>query len=280
MKIYDFFSIKKNTKSKVIALGGFQLLHIGHKKIIEKVIEISHQKKLDAFFMLVIRNPFKKDFLLEKEIIIEFLEKNGIENVLLIDLEDPKQNISREEFICFLKKNKFSYFVYGSDFKFGKNKLGDKNFLINYFGPEKNIIIKKVKNSLGKTISTTDLKELITTGNLSFFNRYSLIFFSLINFLDLKNNSFFFHKNQIIIADAFYGGYVYHEEFKYHCIFKKKSNFCEVLFLDEDCDVGEKKQVKKAKFEFIFQIGFLSEKINSIIKKAKENFYQLENKIN
>jgi len=162
----------KNLKNKKvnISIGAFESLHRGHLKIIKNLINESKKDKALST-VITFKNKILKNY---KEIILPLLErinsfkKLGIDILVLLDLKKIK-NLSAEKFLKKISSifiiNKF---IIGKDFKFGKNRYGDAQFI-----KKNNFKVKIIKLLFynGEKISTSKIKELIKSGEIEKANK-------------------------------------------------------------------------------------------------------------
>ena len=154
-----------------VALGKFDGIHLGHKKIIKKTVEISKEKNLipvayviDISHMLTTNN--------EKE---ELFNEYGIEKVVFEKFSDDFKNLSPKEFFreIIIKKLMAKHIVVGTDYRFGKNREGNIDILkvlCNENGIEFTIV-DKLKID-GIEVSSTKIKEFMQNGNINDANRF------------------------------------------------------------------------------------------------------------
>ncbi len=166
MKIFNNIFEKINISGKgIVAIGYFDAIHLGHKKILSELIAKSGKDNL-IDFVLTYRNMPLKDKnrkILESEDKIDYLRQMGIGNVILCDF-DMIHTVTPEEFIKLLRNNfNINSYVVGEDFAFGYNKKGDINTLKSV-GCEVDVIKPLYKNEI--KISTTYIKELIAKGDI------------------------------------------------------------------------------------------------------------------
>jgi riboflavin kinase/FMN adenylyltransferase len=115
-----------------VAIGLFDGVHLGHKKVLETAVQIG----IEPGFMPCAAT-FTGDISPQKKIKLILSEKDrenhikqcGIKNVFSIDFNDIK-NLSPVDFIEKLRDDYgASHIVCGEDFRFGKDRAGDINTL-------------------------------------------------------------------------------------------------------------------------------------------------------
>lgn len=169
-----FRNIEKN-KNIAIALGYFDGVHIGHRKIIKNLIRLSKENNLKSAVVTFEKNPanyFNQNLIpdiqtyKDKEIILEAL---GVDYVYELDFEEYK-NISAFDYLKNILIENFDpkFIVVGYNHTFGKDKTGTVQFLkdmeINY--NYKAIIIPEEKYKDEIEVSSTSIRQLIQEGEL------------------------------------------------------------------------------------------------------------------
>jgi len=170
MKIFiDKNDNLKSARGGVYALGNFDGVHLGHKEIISKVIDISISKNIPSGVLIFdphprnYFNPKLGDFILSDIKTRSYLlEKTKLDFLGILKFDDFMSNLSPREFVEKIIKNRVgvSHLIVGYNFKFGKNREGDVQILSKICA-EFNIdltIIEQVKN-LEQTISSSKIRE-------------------------------------------------------------------------------------------------------------------------
>ena len=172
MKIFiDKNDNLKSARGGVYALGNFDGVHLGHKEIILKVIDISNSKNIPSGVLIFdphprnFFNPKLDDFILSDINTRSYLlEKTKLDFLGILKFDDFMSNLSPREFVEKIIKNRVgvSHLIVGYNFRFGKNREGDVEVLSKICS-EFNIdltIIKQVKN-MELTISSSKIREAI-----------------------------------------------------------------------------------------------------------------------
>ena len=174
MNVYD--SLNLNTvvddKPDVTCIGAFDGVHLGHQALINMAKSISTKYQILTF------DPVPKKYfnimhrlLSTKDMKIDILSRFNPESVIFLNFEDVK-DLNPKDFCNILeKKLNTKSIVVGKDFKFGKNREGDFNFLIKYFGKSNVHVLNDYVVNDSK-ISSTLIKSTINQGNLDLANQY------------------------------------------------------------------------------------------------------------
>ena len=169
---------KLHYKNSIITIGSFDGVHLGHKKIFDKMFSISNQYKNENRTVLITFDPHPVSVLKTKDIYRYFLsdnideklltlEKFNVEIVIVLKFDELVSKISAKDFFdkiitCF---NPIDV-VMGHDNGFGHKREGDLNFISNNY---KNINIHTItakKNIENQTISSTYIRNEIANGIL------------------------------------------------------------------------------------------------------------------
>ena len=174
MKIYDNFGKDDSITSdvEVTCIGAFDGVHKGHIELINKTKEINKNFQIVTFDEIP-KLYFDKSLkpLLGNE------SKNNIFNDLkptnLIYLKFDKINqLSSDEFLKYLDINlRTKKIVVGKDFKFGKNRSGDVDNIISYFGKD-NVILLSDYIIDNEKVSSTKIRNFLDTGNIQKANNF------------------------------------------------------------------------------------------------------------
>mgnify|MGYP001574225166 CR=1 FL=1 len=167
--IYGLSKIKKY-KKPVIALGVFDGVHRGHRRILKAVVDKAKQIKGTSMVVTFWPDPHREKSLYSLEHRLKLMESIGIEVCIVIKFNKEFSIISAEDFIRDILVNKIGaqYIYVGRNFRFGKQARGDfktldkvshiYNFKLKLFD------IIKINN---QPISSTYIRRLITKGKLN-----------------------------------------------------------------------------------------------------------------
>ena len=173
MKIYQDFNQKEFIESdiEVTCIGAFDGLHKGHLELIKKTKDVNNNFQIVTFSeipKIYFNNDLKP--LLDNEKRINIFRKFKPTNLIYLKFNEINK-LSSEEFLNVLKDNlKTKKIVVGKDFKFGKNRSGDVNNIINYFGKE-NVILFPDYLIDNEKVSSTKIREYLDLGNIEKANK-------------------------------------------------------------------------------------------------------------
>lgn len=164
-----------------VALGFFDGVHLGHRRIIEDAVKYADNKLVPTIFTFSIDSvdeKFPNKKMHSKNIItqdqkLELFREMGIKK-LYMPVFDEIKNIEATDFIedVLVKNLNAKALVCGEDFKFGKNRVGDVNLLKSRLSAEDiDVCVPKNIISDGSKISSTQIREYIKEGNISLANK-------------------------------------------------------------------------------------------------------------
>lgn len=169
-------------RKRVIALGFFDGVHLGHGALLRRVVEVSAQ--LDAVPAAVTFDHHPKTFVGSNPVsLINTPEDRawlmesvyGIRDVILLPFDQSMMEMPWDRFVTEILAERFGavHVVAGHDYRFGYRGEGDPQRLKDLcaqleIGCD---IIEKVELD-GTTVSSTHVRNLIEAGNLEEANRF------------------------------------------------------------------------------------------------------------
>lgn len=168
-------NIKK--RSRAVALGNFDGVHIAHVKLIDMIKKRARDFDLEASVFTFKNHP--KKFIPGSEILqyindteknMEIFENLGIDSLVMISFDEAVQHMSPEDFVkdIVVEKLGAKYVCIGYDYRFGFKGEGDVSLLkslgkIHGFNVD---VIDKVSIG-GVTVSSSRIRTLIKIGDFS-----------------------------------------------------------------------------------------------------------------
>lgn len=163
-------------KGRAAALGFFDGIHMGHQQIIRQTVKTAALEGLTSTVMTFSNFCKNEDGLLttieEKR---ELLSQLGVDELLVLDFNEIR-DLPAEVFLneIILMKMSSSVLLAGTDFRFGKNALGDAE-LLKVFGMQKgievNIFEDKLYGEEGRRLSSTWLREAAGEGDVELYSK-------------------------------------------------------------------------------------------------------------
>ena len=170
MTVLEFSEIE-NFAPCAVALGNFESLHIGHCRIIEETVSYAKNGGIVSVVYMYKNNYKTESTLFSLNDRLEFLEKLGVDFVVLDEFTAEYAQISCEDFVYGYIKGKFNaeaVFV-GYNYRFGKGAFGDVKLLKELCGDISVFGVDCVMVD-GTGVSTTLIKSCLENGEISMAN--------------------------------------------------------------------------------------------------------------
>ena len=182
MRIFDNLKSYSSEKESILTIGTFDGVHIGHNKILKRLIQDSKKNNLSSLVMTFFPHPrmiLNKsheikmiDTIDEK---INLLEKTGLDNLIIHPFDNNFSKIRAKEFVeeILVKKLKIKEIIIGYDHKFGKDREASvedlKKFGKDYMFTVKEIPAQEIDSI---AISSTKIRNAILNGEIEKCNKF------------------------------------------------------------------------------------------------------------
>ena len=177
MNIYKYTPGKATgLRNAVIALGFFDGVHIAHRELIQKTVEIAKRENLSpTVFTFTAEGAIKSDAprLYSTEERLTILSDLGIENVILVNFKDIA-GFEAEDFVktCLIDHFGAKAVVAGYNFRFGKGARGNREILTSLMSEAGLRAFITEEITFGeKTISSTLIRAYLAEGKIEIANR-------------------------------------------------------------------------------------------------------------
>ena len=178
MKIIRDNSFLENTSYHVCTVGYFDGVHLGHKKIIEKLVNDASKNKGKSILVSFWPHPRKVlypkdnfDYIQSNEDKFMSIEKLGVDVLYLIEFTKKFSKVTAEKFIddILVDKLHINKLIIGYNHHFGYKREGNFNYLQR---SEKDLAfdieeVKKKEISKNFKISSSEIRNEILKGNMS-----------------------------------------------------------------------------------------------------------------
>lgn len=178
-----FSNIKEyNNKKSVVTIGTFDGVHIGHKKILERII--FNAKELNCESVVLTFFPHPRMVLQDNSVVqllntvnekTLLLEKTGIDNLIIHPFNQEFSRLTAEEFVKEILVNQLNIrkIIIGYDHRFGRNRTANINDLI-VFGKEYGFEVEQIsaQEINDNAVSSTKIRNAILEGNINLANNY------------------------------------------------------------------------------------------------------------
>lgn len=172
-------TLKNNT---VITIGTFDGVHIGHQKILQRLIKVGDVKNLEPTVLTFFPHP---RMVLQKDANIklinsiaektEILKHFGINKLLVKEFTKDFSRLTAEEFVAqiLVKELKAKHIIIGYDHQFGRNRtanIDDLKAFGKVYGFEVEEITKQDVNDVA--VSSTKIRKALLKGEIKTANSY------------------------------------------------------------------------------------------------------------
>jgi riboflavin kinase/FMN adenylyltransferase len=168
--IYGLTNFKPGNKRPVVALGVFDGLHRGHRRIITGLLREAKRFRTASLIITFFPHPQKQSSLYSLEHRLNLLQEAGVDICLVIAFSPAFRRISAGRFLerVLLKKiNPAAVFI-GRNFSFGRNAEGNWQMLQEYSRQAGfKLRVVDVLAYQGRPISSSHIRALIKSGNLA-----------------------------------------------------------------------------------------------------------------
>ena len=182
LKIFHSINDFRSTKKTIITLGTFDGVHIGHKKILEKVLQNTNGEQYESLVLTFFPHPRMvlqgdSDIKLLNTINekIDLLQGIGIENLVIHPFDEAFSRLTAEEFVKTILVDRLNIqkIIIGYDHRFGRNRTANIDDLFNYgeqYGFEVEQISVQEINEI--SVSSTKIRQALSEGDMTLANDY------------------------------------------------------------------------------------------------------------
>ena len=182
MKVFTSISEFNSTQKTIVTIGTFDGVHIGHQKIIEKLIQGTENSDYESLILTFFPHP---RMVLHEASSIKllntineksgFLKKMGLDNLVIHPFDKEFSNLSAEEFVKTILVDSFNIqkIIIGYDHRFGKNRAANIDDLIAFgdkYGFEVEQISAQEVDSV--SVSSTKIRDAIANGTMAVANEF------------------------------------------------------------------------------------------------------------
>ena len=182
MKVFNSIQDFKSNSRTIVTLGTFDGVHIGHKKILEQLVETAKKTNCESLVLtffphprMVLQNDSNIKLLntiSEKAILLENL---GLDNLIIHPFDENFANLSAKAFVksilvdCFQIKK----IIIGHDHRFGKNRAANIDDLI-VFGKLYDFNVEQISSQEINeiSVSSTKIRNALFDGNIKLANKF------------------------------------------------------------------------------------------------------------
>jgi len=182
LKIFN--SIKKfsSKKQTIVTLGTFDGVHLGHKKIIDRLVTSAHHESCESVILtffphprMVLQDGSSIKLLNTMEEKGQLLEKLGVDNLIIHPFDHEFSRLTAEEFVedVLVKQLNLKKIIIGYDHRFGRNRSANINDL-KEFGSQFDFEVEEItaQEIDDVAVSSTKIRTALTDGNIQLANSY------------------------------------------------------------------------------------------------------------
>lgn len=173
----------------VVTIGTFDGVHVGHQKILERLVNTARASNLESAILTFFPHPrmvLQKDAGIRLINTIEerkqILAKSGVDHLIVHPFTQQFSRLTAREFVrdILVHKLKAKKVIIGYDHRFGRNRTADINTL-KEFGREYDFEVEEIsKQDVEEVaVSSTKIRQALLDGLVEKANRYLSYPFSL-----------------------------------------------------------------------------------------------------
>lgn len=182
MKLFKSIDDFTSDRKTVLTLGTFDGVHIGHKKIVDRLIQSATDENCESVILTFFPHP-RMVLQESSEIVLlntideraELLKKSGLDSLIIHPFDKAFSRLTAEEFIrdILIEKLNIHKIIIGYDHRFGRNRTANIDDLIE-FGREYDFEVEQIsaQELNDVSVSSTKIRKAISEGDISLANAY------------------------------------------------------------------------------------------------------------
>lgn len=182
LKLFHSLSEYKAAKKSIVTIGTFDGVHIGHKLILEKLIQNAKERDCESVVLtffphprMVLQESSDVKLINTIEEKSELIGKIGIENLIIHPFDQKFSRLTAEEFVktILVDALHIKKIIIGYDHRFGRNRTANIDDLI-VFGKQYDFEVEQISAQQinDNAVSSTKIRNAILEGNISLANKY------------------------------------------------------------------------------------------------------------
>ncbi|MBI4744422.1 MAG: bifunctional riboflavin kinase/FAD synthetase [Actinobacteria bacterium] len=293
----------------VAAIGFFDGVHRGHKAVIKKAIKVAMRKRSQPIVITFDRHPLETikpgshpPILTSISLKAQLIESLNVDLLVIIRFTKKFSQLSPAEFLNKICSSiNIKAIVVGENFHFGKDGVGDVEFLKKY-GEEHNLEVEAVPliKTKGDVISSTRVRSFLKDGRIDevqdILGYFPLVYGYVVEgdkrgrVIGYRTANIETDERTIVPGEGVYAGYILFNDEKKKCVisigkastFSREESLVEAHIFDFNDDIyGELVELEfvekirdQSKFE---DEKALADQIEQDIEEAKSILEKLEN---
>lgn len=182
MKRYTDAKTYNNQIPSVVTIGTFDGVHIGHRKIVERLVETARRNNLESVILTFFPHPrmvLQKDTSIKLintiDERIHILEKTGLDNLVIHPFTKEFSRLSAGEYVedMLVEKLNVRHVIIGYDHRFGRNRNSNIVDLASY-GMKNHFTVEEIsKQDIDDVaVSSTKIRKALLEGEIEKANSY------------------------------------------------------------------------------------------------------------
>lgn len=182
LKLFHSLSEYKAAKKSIVTIGTFDGVHIGHKLILEKLIQNAKERDCESVVLtffphprMVLQESSDVKLINTIEEKSELIGKIGIENLIIHPFDQKFSRLTAEEFVktILVDALHIKKIIIGYDHRFGRNRTANIDDLI-VFGKQYDFEVEQISAQQinDNAVSSTKIRNAILEGKISLANKY------------------------------------------------------------------------------------------------------------
>jgi riboflavin kinase/FMN adenylyltransferase len=227
----DFLKIEEPL---VITIGTYDAIHIGHLEIINRMMETKIKNAIISFYPPpFIYFGFENHVLFTLNEKIEILKDLNINYLFSLKFDEKIKNLDSRDFIeIIIKFLNVKKIIVGDSFKFGKDRKGNKEILID-LGKKINFDVETVeeKKINNEKISSSKIRKFIEEGYIEKANEFLVKNYFI--YIKKENDKYLIDRLKLLPKDGVYEVKINENDKKILNIDQRK------LYFNENIDLKE-----------------------------------------
>lgn len=180
--IQNISNYKSSPRKTILTLGTFDGVHIGHRSIIDKIVEEGKKRNLESVVLTFFPHPrmvLQQDDSLRLLNTIdekaELLEKLGLDTLIVHPFSQEFSRLTAEEFVkdVLVEQLNIGKIIIGHDHRFGRNRTATIDDLAE-FGKEYGFEVEQISAEVidNNSVSSTKIRKALENGEIELANSY------------------------------------------------------------------------------------------------------------
>lgn len=182
MKIFNSIQAFHSNKKTIVTIGTFDGVHVGHKKILERITHSAETLHCESLVLTFFPHPrmvlHENSEMKQLNTIDEkssLLEMAGIDNLIIHPFDKDFSRLTAEDFVkqVLIEKFNLKKIIIGHDHRFGRNRTADIDDLM-VFGQTYGFEVEQISAEEidDVAISSTKIRNALLEGNTSLATEY------------------------------------------------------------------------------------------------------------